>query len=144
MVRQLKVVIELLAAYSSLRSDIVSPGEKFRILVSVADDFGVAHQFHADIEEASAILVPSHFDGLFASDQGKKETRDKLRRLLPCNIFVQILAGPPELRTGFFGFMLKFIALATLIALPVLVLLLLQIQFLPFLFSSILFRLLTP
>ena len=62
----------------------------------------------------------------------KKEIRDNKRRLLPSNIFVQILAGPPELRTGFFGLMLKLIALTTLVAFPVLVLLLLQIQFLPF------------
>jgi uncharacterized protein YjbI with pentapeptide repeats len=61
-----------------------------------------------------------------------KEIRDKLRRLLPSNIFVQILAGPPELRTGIFGSMLKLIALTTLVVLPILLLLLLQIQFLPF------------
>jgi uncharacterized protein YjbI with pentapeptide repeats len=58
--------------------------------------------------------------------------RGNKRRLLPSNIFVQTLAGPPELRTGFFGFMLKVIALTTLVLFPVLVLLLLQIQFLPF------------
>jgi hypothetical protein len=62
----------------------------------------------------------------------QKEIRDKLRRLLPSNIFVQILAGPPELRTGVFGSMLKLIALTTLVVFPVLLLLLLQIQFLPF------------
>ena len=67
-----------------------------------------------------------------APDAAHKEIRDKLRRLLPSNIFVQILAGPPELRTGIFGSMLKFIALTTLVVLPILVLLLLQIQFLPF------------
>ncbi|MGH6841748.1 MAG: hypothetical protein ACREDV_06590, partial [Methylocella sp.] len=64
--------------------------------------------------------------------EGGKDIRDKLRRLLPSNIFVQILAGPPELRTGFIGFMLKAIVLTTLVLFPVLVLLLLQIQFLPF------------
>jgi hypothetical protein len=61
-----------------------------------------------------------------------KKIRDNKRRLLPSNIFVQILAGPPELRGGFFGIMLKTIALTTLVAFPVLMLLLLQIQFLPF------------
>jgi Pentapeptide repeats (8 copies) len=61
-----------------------------------------------------------------------KEIRDKLRRLLPSNIFVQILAGSPELRTGIFGSMLKLIALMTLVVFPILLLLLLQIQFLPF------------
>src|SRR6202011_3395913 len=53
-------------------------------------------------------------------------------RLLPSNIFVQILAGPPKLRTGIFGFMLKLIVLTTLVVFPILLLLLLQIQFLPF------------
>jgi hypothetical protein len=68
-----------------------------------------------------------------ASAEGaNKEIRDKLRWLLPSNIFVQILAGPPELRTGIFGFMLKLIALTTLVVFPILLLLLLQIQFLPF------------
>ena len=38
-----------------------------------------------------------------APDGAPKDIRDKLRRLLPSNIFVQILAGPPELRTGIFG-----------------------------------------
>jgi hypothetical protein len=66
-----------------------------------------------------------------ASDGAHKDIRDKLRRLLPSNIFVQILAGPPELRTGIFGSMLKLIAL-TLVVFPILLLLLLQIQFLPF------------
>ena len=67
-----------------------------------------------------------------APEGANKEIRDKLRRLLPSNIFVQILAGPPELRTGVFGSVLKLIALTTLVVFPVLVLLLLQIQFLPF------------
>ncbi|MDQ6866967.1 MAG: pentapeptide repeat-containing protein [Pseudomonadota bacterium] len=67
-----------------------------------------------------------------APDGAHKEIRDKLRRLLPSNIFVQILAGPPELRTGIFESMLKLIALTTLVVLPILLLLLLQIQFLPF------------
>jgi hypothetical protein len=64
--------------------------------------------------------------------RNQKEIRDKKRWLLPSNIFVQILAGPPKLRKGIFGLMLKFMALITLVAFPVLVLLLLQIQFLPF------------
>jgi hypothetical protein len=67
-----------------------------------------------------------------APDGTNKDIRDKKRWLLPSNIFVQTLAGPPELRAGFFGFMLKAIALTTLVLFPVLVLLLLQIQFLPF------------
>jgi hypothetical protein len=67
-----------------------------------------------------------------APEGAHKDIRDKLRRLLPSNIFVQILAGPPELRTAIFGSMLKLIALTTLVVFPILLLLLLQIQFLPF------------
>jgi uncharacterized protein YjbI with pentapeptide repeats len=68
----------------------------------------------------------------YPGEGDNKEIRGNKRRLLPSSIFVQILAGPPELRAGFFGFMLKVIALTTLVLFPVLVLLLLQIQFLPF------------
>src|SRR5215469_7550649 len=68
----------------------------------------------------------------FPGKGDNEEIRGNKRRLLPSNVFVQILAGPPELRAGFFGFMLKVIALTTLVLFPVLVLLLLQIQFLPF------------
>jgi uncharacterized protein YjbI with pentapeptide repeats len=67
-----------------------------------------------------------------APEGANKEIRGKRRWLLPSNIFVQILAGPPELRHGIFGFMLRLIALTTLVAFPILLLLLLQIQFLPF------------
>jgi hypothetical protein len=68
----------------------------------------------------------------FPAEGDNKDIRDKLRRLLPSNIFVQILAGPPELRQSNIGVMLKLIALTTVVIFPILVLLLLQIQFLPF------------
>jgi hypothetical protein len=35
------------------------------------------------------------------------DVRARLRRQLPSNIFVQFLAGPREVRTGVFGFMLR-------------------------------------
>jgi uncharacterized protein YjbI with pentapeptide repeats len=65
-------------------------------------------------------------------ESAPKEVRDKLRRLLPSNIFVQVVAGPPELRRGVFGLILKTIAWTTLAFFPVLLLLLLQTQFLPY------------
>jgi hypothetical protein len=86
-----------------------------------------ASRFHAELKRQ----FPDAQDGA-APERENKDIRDKLRRLLPSNIFVQILAGPPELRTGIFGTMLKLIALATLVVFPILLLLLLQIQFLPF------------
>jgi hypothetical protein len=58
--------------------------------------------------------------------------RDNLRRQLPSNIFVQFLVGPSDLRDTAFGWMLRVIAWITLVIAPVLLLLLMQIQFLPF------------
>ena len=62
---------------------------------------------------------------------------DKLRRRLPSNIFIQYLAGPfftgPfNLRKRAFGWALGFVAWATLAVAPVLLLLIMQLQFLPF------------
>ena len=47
------------------------------------------------------------------------DTRARLRRQLPSNIFVQYLAGPSELRTGIIGFMLWLIAVITFVLFPV-------------------------
>jgi uncharacterized protein YjbI with pentapeptide repeats len=51
---------------------------------------------------------------------------------LPSNIFVQFLAGPPDIRASLFGSLLRGIAWSTLVVAPILLLLLMQIQFLPF------------
>ncbi|MBV9288380.1 MAG: pentapeptide repeat-containing protein [Hyphomicrobiales bacterium] len=58
--------------------------------------------------------------------------RAALRRQLPSNIFVQFLAGPADLRDSLFGYLLRAIAWVTLVVAPVLLLLMMQIQFLPF------------
>ena len=60
------------------------------------------------------------------------ETREGLRRDLPSNIFVQFLAGPEDIREGGLGLILKAIAWSTLVVGPVLLLLLIQVQFLPY------------
>jgi hypothetical protein len=57
---------------------------------------------------------------------------DKLRRQLPSNIFIQYLAGPAKLRKSAFGYVLGFVAWTTLAVAPVLLLLMMQLQFLPF------------
>lgn len=54
------------------------------------------------------------------------------RRQLPSNIFVQILAGPRDIRKGGLGFLLKSVAWISLVIGPILLLLLIQIQFLPY------------
>ena len=60
------------------------------------------------------------------------DTRARLRRQLPSNIFVQYLAGSHEVRTGLMGFMLRAIAIITLIVFPVALLVFFQLQFLPY------------
>jgi hypothetical protein len=61
-----------------------------------------------------------------------REIRRGLRRQLPSNIFVQFLAGPLDIREGGLGWLLKAIAWITLVIAPVLLLLLIQVQFLPY------------
>jgi uncharacterized protein YjbI with pentapeptide repeats len=63
--------------------------------------------------------------------------REGLRGQLPSNIFVQFLAGPRELREGLFGRFLAVIASTTLVIGPLALLLLLQLQFLPYHDASI-------
>jgi hypothetical protein len=58
--------------------------------------------------------------------------RAGLRGQLPSNIFVQFLAGSRDIRESPFGWLLQGIAWLTLGVGPILLLLLMQIQFLPF------------
>ncbi len=60
------------------------------------------------------------------------EARENLQWQLPSNIFVQFLAGPPKVRASLFGSLLRGIAWTTLVVAPVLLLLMMQIQFLPY------------
>jgi uncharacterized protein YjbI with pentapeptide repeats len=58
--------------------------------------------------------------------------REGLRRQLPINLFAQFLAGPVEIREGLFSLLLWAVAWISLVAGPLLVLLLLHVQFLPY------------
>jgi len=60
------------------------------------------------------------------------DTRTRLRRQLPSNIFAQFLAGPREVREGVVGFLLRLIAFVSLIVAPVMLLVLFLAQFLPY------------
>jgi uncharacterized protein YjbI with pentapeptide repeats len=64
--------------------------------------------------------------------EGCKAIQDKLRRQLPSNIFIQFLAGPIDLRESGFGRLLRAMAWITVVVAPVLLLLMVQIQFLPY------------
>ena len=58
--------------------------------------------------------------------------RDGLRRQLPSNIFVQGLAGPKSARESAFGWLLRAMGWMSMVIAPVLLLLLLLLQFLPY------------
>jgi hypothetical protein len=62
----------------------------------------------------------------------REDARTQLRRQLPSNIFVQSLAGPREVRTGVIGFLLRRIIEISLVAGPIALLILFQLQFLPY------------
>ena len=56
----------------------------------------------------------------------------RLRRQLPSNIFVQLLAGPPEIQGGVMGLMLWLVANVSLVVAPLSLLVLFQLKFLPY------------
>jgi hypothetical protein len=87
------------------------------------------HELAKQIPERDAASA-SIYDDAHALDH--REIRRGLRRQLPSNIFVQFLAGPLEIREGGLGRLLKAIAWVTLVIGPVLLLLLIQVQFLPY------------
>jgi hypothetical protein len=60
------------------------------------------------------------------------DTRAHLRRQLPSNIFVQSLAGPRDAREGPIGFLLRLVIQISLVAGPIALLVLFQLQFLPY------------
>ena len=87
-----------------------------------------AKTFHQALHEQ----VGDKDDGPKAGPASRAAIRAGLQRQLPSNIFVQFLAGPPDIRASLFGSLLRGIAWSTLVVAPVLLLLLMQIQFLPF------------
>src|SRR6516165_3864948 len=91
-------------------------------LVMLTDKAKRYHQaLYAQIEDVSG-----------GETERRKATRDKVRRQLPSNIFIQFLAGPSDLRKSAFGWLLRAIAWTSLVVAPVLLLMMIQIQFLPY------------
>ena len=72
------------------------------------------------------------FDGALVQQIGNAERRQAMRRQLSSSLFVQSLAGPRELRQGIVGLLLRAVAVVSLMAGPVVLLLFLQLQFLPY------------
>jgi Pentapeptide repeats (8 copies) len=58
--------------------------------------------------------------------------RARIRRQLPINVFVQLLAGPREVRNGVVGIMLWVLAHVSLVLGPLALLIFFQLQFLPY------------
>ncbi len=87
----------------------------------------------ARFHDALHVLFPDRSDST-AHDQSDRNSsiREALRRQLPSNVFVQILAGPNDIRKKSFGRLLRLITLFTLVLGPIGTLLLFQISFLPY------------
>ncbi|SHG72861.1 pentapeptide repeat-containing protein [Bradyrhizobium erythrophlei] len=66
------------------------------------------------------------------TDEECRVARERVRKALSMNIFIQFMVGPDGVRNGYFGALLTAIAWITLLVLPLILLLGLQIQFLPF------------
>jgi uncharacterized protein YjbI with pentapeptide repeats len=103
--------------------------------------FLVVHAFtmvHFVLLAKKAVRFHHRLYEAFPGPDGRNSViRDGLRQQLPSNIFVQFLAGPSDIRDTGFGRLLKFIAWTTLVFGPVALLLMLQIQFLPYHQASI-------
>lgn len=94
---------------------------------------GKVGSYHREIEKQVRKPAGLHRRGnAEADDKTSHEVRTLLRGQLPSNIFVQFLAGPRDIREGGLGWLLKAIAWISLVFGPVLLLLLIQVQFLPY------------
>ncbi len=97
--------------------------------------FIIVHAYtlmHFVMLAAKARAYDEALHAVFGAGDDKAEDRNAQRRRLPSNIFVQFLAGPRDIREGGLGWLLKAIAWVSLVIGPVLLLLLLQAQFLPY------------
>jgi uncharacterized protein YjbI with pentapeptide repeats len=111
-------------------SDVPLPLVAFFVLAPIV--FIVSHAYtlvHFVMLSAKAGVF---HEELFKQLPDAPAARERLRRQLPSNIFVQFLAGPRDIREGFLGLILKAIAWSSLVVGPVLLLLLIQVQFLPY------------
>ena len=61
-----------------------------------------------------------------------RDKRTDIRRQLPNNLFVQLLAGPRDVREGSVGLMLWCVAAVTLVAGPFILLVVFELKFLPY------------
>jgi uncharacterized protein YjbI with pentapeptide repeats len=74
----------------------------------------------------------SAFNAELHAQISSDDARARLRRQLPSNIFVQFLAGPPEVRTPTIRLLLWLITRISFVFGPITLLILFQLQFLPY------------
>jgi hypothetical protein len=74
----------------------------------------------------------SAFNAELQEQISSENAKPSLRRQLPSNIFVQFLAGPRELQAGAVGFLLWLVIAISLVVGPIALLVLFQLQFLPY------------
>ena len=111
---------------SSSRRSCSSSSTPIRSCISCADRQGEA--LPSGVHDQRARTRP--FEGSVGE---RKAKREGLRRQLPSNIFIQFLAGPSDLKgEGGVRLAVHAIAWITLVIRPVLLLLMMQIQFLPY------------
>jgi uncharacterized protein YjbI with pentapeptide repeats len=111
-------------------SDVPLPLVAFFFLAPIV--FIVSHAYTLVHFVMLAAKVGVYDAELLAQLGDAPETREGLRRQLPSNIFVQFLAGPGDIRKGGLGWLLKAVAWISLVIGPVLLLLSIQVQFLPY------------
>ncbi|HEY8006697.1 MAG TPA: pentapeptide repeat-containing protein [Methylocella sp.] len=111
-------------------SDVPLPLVAFFVLAPIV--FIVSHAYTLVHFVMLAAKVGVYNEELHTQLGHAEETKEYLRWQLPSNIFVQILAGPAHLRLGTLGFLSKRIAWVSLVIGPIFLLLLIQVQFLPF------------
>ena len=111
-------------------SDVPLPLVAFFVLAPIV--FIVSHAYTLVHFVMLAAKVGIYNKELHTQLGDAEQTKEYLRWQLPSNIFVQILAGPAHLRLGTLGFLSKRIAWISLVIGPIFLLLLIQVQFLPF------------
>ncbi|MGH6839992.1 MAG: pentapeptide repeat-containing protein [Methylocella sp.] len=97
--------------------------------------FAISHVYtlmHFAMLATKARRFDDELTGELRGKVDAENLKDRVRWLLPSNIFVQFLAGPEYIRKGVLEPLLQLIAWITLVISPILLLLMIQMQFLPY------------
>jgi uncharacterized protein YjbI with pentapeptide repeats len=92
----------------------------------------VIFHFYLLLQLVLLALTAGRYNEVLEKTVADPVVRRNLRLQLPKNIYVQILTAPRDLRHGAMGLMLRVVASTTVVLGPLLLLLLFQLQFLPY------------